>query len=331
MQLCRTKLLSFYKGDQKMTLKRRNFLQTLGGASLMFFYPFQSTPNFLKNNLSLFKKNDAKKESITGTPTGFIEFDSLTSGLQPSNLIIIAGRPGMGKTTFALDIARYVGAAKQIPVAIFSLEMSEEQLGLRMLCAEARLKSSRARTGFLAKSDWPKLTMAAKKLYESSIFIDDSPQINVLDICIKSRKLQTELKKKLGLIIIDYLQLIKNKEKSNNGQMEISEISRSLKELAKELNLPVIALSQLSRVAESRNDKRPLLSDLRRFGSIEQNADVVAFIYRDEVYNNETTAAGIAEIIISKQRNGPTGSFKVTFIKETPRFKNYSLHSDTEK
>ena len=269
-----------------------------------------------------------RKTLITGVPTGFTRFNEMTAGLQPSDLIIIAGRPSMGKTTFAVDIARHVGVVEKIPVAIFSLEMSKEQLGIKMLCSEGRVSSNKIRTGFLSKSDWPNLTTAAGKLSEAPIFIDDSPGLTALDIRARARRLYAEQNKNIGLIIIDYLQLMRGRGKIENRQLEISEITRALKELAKELNVPVVALSQLSRAVESREKKIPQLSDLRESGSIEQDADVVVFLFREEVYKHDTEDAGIAEVIIGKQRNGPIGDFKVTFIKEYPRFENYAEMGD---
>ena len=269
-----------------------------------------------------------RKTLITGVPTGFKRFNEMTAGLQPSDLIIIAGRPSMGKTTFAIDIARHVGVVEKIPVAIFSLEMSKEQLGIKMLCSEGRVSSNKIRTGFLSKSDWPNLTTAAGKLSEAPIFIDDSPGLTALDIRARARRLYAEQNKNIGLIIIDYLQLMRGRGKIENRQLEISEITRALKELAKELNVPVVALSQLSRAVESREKKIPQLSDLRESGSIEQDADVVVFLFREEVYKHDTEDAGIAEVIIGKQRNGPIGDFKVTFIKEYPRFENYAEMGD---
>ena len=263
---------------------------------------------------------------VTGVATGFKELDTLTSGLQRSDLIILAARPSMGKTSFALDIARYAAVHGKMPTAIFSLEMSKEQLGVRMLCAEARVDSSKLRTGFLAKSDWPNLTSAAGRLSETSIFIDDSPSLSILDARARSRRLQSE--HGIGLIIIDYLQLMQGRADSESRQLEISEISRGLKSLAKELNVPIIALSQLNRGVEGRTDKRPLLSDLRESGAIEQDADVVAFLYRDEVYNENSDQAGIAEVIVRKQRNGPIGTAKLTFIREYTRFENLAIHED---
>ncbi len=288
-----------------------------------------------KNKRSFFKIKDIIKRSfdsieklfdkpgmVTGVETGFTDLDRLTSGLQPSDLIIIAGRPSMGKTSFALDIARFAALKRKIPTAIFSLEMSKEQLGIRLLCSDARISSQKLRTGFLKSSDWPNLTAAAGRISEAPIFIDDSPQLSTLDVRARSRRLQSE--HSIGLIIIDYLQLMHGRSSSESRQLEISEISRGLKGLAKELDVPIIALSQLSRAVESRPDKRPMLSDLRESGSIEQDADVVAFIYRDEFYNKESPDTGVAEILIRKQRNGPIGDIRLAFIGEYTRFENYS-------
>jgi len=259
---------------------------------------------------------------VTGVETGFTELDRLTSGFQPSDLVIIAGRPSMGKTSFALDIARFAALKRKIPTAIFSLEMSKEQLGIRLLCAEARVSSMKLRTGYLTSSDWPNLTAAAGRLSGAPIYVDDSPQLSNLDVRARSRRLQAE--HSLGLIIIDYLQLMHGRSTAESRQLEISEISRGLKGLAKELNVPIVALSQLSRAVESRNDKRPILSDLRESGSIEQDADVVAFIYRDEIYNPDSPDSGMAEILIRKQRNGPVGNIRLAFIGEYTRFENLS-------
>ncbi|MEE8259687.1 MAG: replicative DNA helicase [Nitrospinaceae bacterium] len=286
---------------------------------------FYSIKEIVKSSFESIEKLFEKPGMVTGVETGFREFDQITSGLQPSDLIIIAGRPSMGKTSLALDIARFAACKRKVPTAIFSLEMSKEQLGLRLLCSEARVSSVKLRTGFLATSDWPNLTAAAGRISEAPIFIDDSPQLATLDIRARSRRLKAE--HSLGLVIVDYLQLMHGSRKIESRQLEISEISRGLKGLAKELNVPIIALSQLSRAVESRTDKRPLLSDLRESGSIEQDADVVAFIYRDEVYDNETAKAGIAEILIRKQRNGPIGDVELAFLKEFTRFENLEHHA----
>lgn len=288
---------------------------------------FVNIDRLIKDTIKHIETLYSRKELITGLPTGFIDFDQKTAGLQPSDLIIIAGRPSMGKTAFCLNISQYVATEIKQPVAIFSLEMSKEQLAIRMLCSQGRIDGSKLRTGYLSKSDWDKLTYAAGVLSDSPIFIDDSPGLTVLDIRARARRLQSE--HGLSLIIIDYLQLIGNRYgRSENRQQEISEITRSLKGLAKELNVPVIALSQLSRAVEQRQDRRPQLSDLRESGAIEQDGDVIAFLYRDEVYNKNSQDVGTAELIISKQRNGPIGTVKLTFLKEFTHFDNFSQRLD---
>ncbi|MGE5708526.1 MAG: replicative DNA helicase [Bacteroidota bacterium] len=261
-----------------------------------------------------------QQDSLTGVPSGFYDLDHLTAGLQPSDLIILAARPAMGKTAFCLNLAQNVATAK-MPVAVFSLEMSKEQLVQRLLCAEAGIDAHRLKTGYLAESDWPRLTEAIGKLAEAPLYIDDTASISALEIRSKCRRLKTENKGQLGLVVIDYLQLMEGSGNENRVQ-EISQISRSLKGLARELHAPVIALSQLSRAVESRTDKRPMLSDLRESGSIEQDADIVIFIYRDEYYNPESAAKNIAEIIIAKHRNGPTGKVELFFKKECTRFES---------
>jgi len=259
---------------------------------------------------------------ITGVPSGYEELDDITTGFQPSELIVVAGRPGMGKTAFCMSIAQYVSIYKNIPVAIFSLEMSKSQLVQRMLCSEARIDSHNLRKGRLVEADWAPLSMAAGRLSSSSIFIDDTAGISCLEIRAKARRLKAQCS--LGLVIVDYLQLMQTAGKVENRQQEISEISRSLKGLARELNVPVVAVSQLSRAVEQREERRPRLSDLRESGAIEQDADLVIFIYREEYYRPKTEKKGIAEIIISKQRNGPTGKVELTFIKEYAKFENLS-------
>lgn len=273
-------------------------------------------------NLGNIEKLMAEPGMVTGVPTGFSDLDHMTSGFQPSDLIIIAARPSMGKTSFALDIARHASLHANTCTAIFSMEMSKEQLSLRMLCAESRVDSQKVRTGYLAKSDWPRLTKAAGQLAEAKVFIDDSPALSALDIRTRTRRLAAE--HDLGLVIIDYLQLMQGRSSTESRQLEVSEISRGLKALAKEMNIPIVALSQLSRAVESRTDKRPMLSDLRESGAIEQDADVVAFIYRDEVYNPEGDDIGTADILIRKQRNGPIGEVKLHFEKQYTRFYNFS-------
>ncbi len=264
----------------------------------------------------------SRKELITGVPTGFEKIDDLTSGLQKSDLIIVAGRPSMGKTAFALNIAQFAAMESQTSVAIFSLEMSKEQLVFRMLASEAKVDSQRLRKGFLGETDWPKLTTAAGRLSEAPLFIDDTPAITVLEMKAKSRRLKADAG--LGLIVVDYIQLMRAGGYRDNREQEISEISRSLKALAKELKVPVIALSQLNRKVEDRTNRRPQMADLRESGAIEQDADVIAFIYRDEVYNksDDNPEKGIAEIIIGKQRNGPTGSVKLAFLEKFTTFEN---------
>lgn len=263
------------------------------------------------------------KGGVTGIPTGFKDLDRLTAGLQPSDLIIVAARPAMGKTSFALNIALHVALEAKIPVAIFSLEMSREQLIMRMLSSEAGIDGQRLRTGFLDEEDWLLLTTAMARLSEAPIYIDDTPNITVMDIRAKARRLVQEQGQ--ALILLDYLQLVNSRRSFESRQQEITEISRGLKALARELQVPVVALSQLSRAVEQRQDKRPVLSDLRESGAIEQDADVVAFIYRDEYYNPDTeTKKGIAEIIIGKQRNGPTGVVQLAFLKNSMRFRDLS-------
>jgi replicative DNA helicase len=259
------------------------------------------------------------KGGTTGIASGFPDLDKMTSGFQRNDLIIVAARPSVGKTAFALNIAQNVGVRAKESVAIFSLEMSASQLVQRMICAEANVDAGRMRTGFLESDDWEKLTMAIGSLSEAEIYIDDSPSITVADIRAKCRRLKKE--RGLGMIVIDYLQLIHGRSGGgDNRQQEVSEISRTLKAIARELEVPVIALSQLSRGVEQRQDKRPMMSDLRESGSIEQDADIVAFLYRDDYYNPETEKKNIIEIIISKQRNGPTGTVELVFLKNFNKF-----------
>jgi len=281
---------------------------------------YYSIKEIIKQTFETIEELSSKKDSVTGIPTGFIDFDRLTAGLQPSDLIIIAGRPVMGKTSFTLNIAQHAATRAGVPVGFFSLEMSKEQLALRMLCAEARINSQKIRSGFLSERDWLRLTDAAATLSEAPIFIDDTPALSVLEIRAKARRLKSE--HNIGLIIVDYLQLMKGKGRVDTREREISEISRSLKALAKELNIPVVAVSQLNRRVEERENKRPRLADLRESGAIEQDADLIVFIYRDEVYNEDTPDKGIAEIIIGKQRSGPTGVVKLAFLDKYTRFEN---------
>ncbi len=286
------------------------------------YYPIRE---IIKETFKTIEQLSAKKDAVTGVPTGFIDFDRLTAGLQPSDLIIIAGRPIMGKTSFALNIAQHAATRAGVPVGFFSLEMSKEQLALRVLCAEARLDSQKIRFGRLTEGDWLKLTDAAATLSEAPIFVDDTPALSVLEIRAKARRLKSEYN--VGLLIVDYLQLMKGRGRTDTREREISEISRSLKALAKELNIPVVAVSQLSRRVEERPHK-PQLADLRESGAIEQDADLIVFIYRDEVYNEETEDKGIAEIMVKKQRSGPTGTVKLAFLDKYTRFENLATRKD---
>ena len=283
---------------------------------------FFSIKEVIKDSFRTIEKLYEKKELVTGIPTGFERIDDLTSGLQKSDLIIIAGRPSMGKTAFALNIAQHAAIEKGIHVAMFSLEMAKEQLALRMLSSEAKVDSQRLRRGFLGETDWPKLTTGAGRLSEAPIFIDDTPAITVMEVKAKARRLKVD--PGLDLIILDYLQLMRGVRANESREQEISEISRSLKALAKELNVPVIALSQLNRKVEDRTNKHPQLADLRESGAIEQDADVIVFIYRDEVYNRseDNPEKGMAEIIIGKQRNGPIGTAKLAFLEKYTCFEN---------
>lgn len=285
---------------------------------------FYKISELIERNIDALEEREGNKALVTGVATGFTDLDYLTSGFQKSDLIIIAGRPSMGKTSFALNIARNAAVDSDIPTAIFSLEMSKEQLSMRMLCTEARVDSFRLRSGFLSSDDWTGLTEAAGVLTEAPIYIDDSPDISVMTIRAKARRLKKD--KGLGLIIIDYLQLMRGHITAERRDLEISEISRSLKALAKELDIPVVALSQLNRKLEERSDKRPQLSDLRESGALEQDADVVAFIYRDEIYNKEENnpLKNRAEILLKKQRNGPTGDITLTFLGAYTRFENFA-------
>ena len=282
---------------------------------------FVSIRDLIGDSIELAERLTQKKQLVTGIPTGFIEFDTKTSGLQASDLIVIAGRPSMGKSSLAINVALHVGVEKKIPLAFFSLEMSKEQLVQRMLCSEARVDAHKLRTGFLSSSAFSDLTLAAGLLAEAPIFIDDTPGMSGLELRAKARRLRS--REKIGLIIIDYLQLMQGRRRAENRQQEISEISRSLKSLARELKVPVVALSQLSRAVEARDDHRPRLADLRESGAIEQDADVVALLLREEYYPPHKNP-GQADVNIAKQRNGPVGSFKLTFRQECTRFENYS-------
>jgi len=276
----------------------------------------------IKDSITAIEKLFHRGDNYTGIPSGFKELDDLTSGFQNSEFIVVAARPSVGKTAFALNIAQNVAIQQRLKVAVFSLEMSKEALMQRMLCSEARIDSQRLRKGLLRTEEWGPLTTAAGKLSEAVIFIDETPGISDMQLRAKARRIQS--RHGLDLVIVDYLQLMSSIRKKEGRTQEISEISRSLKGLARELGIPVMALSQLSRAVETRGrDKRPILSDLRESGAIEQDADVVIFLYRDELYNPHSDKEGIAEVIIQKQRNGPTGTIELKFFKEFTRFENY--------
>ena len=292
----------------------------------------------LKEAFNILKNLHDQKEHVTGVPTGYVDLDHKTAGFQPGNLVIIAARPSMGKTTLALNIAQYASAEskKKVPSVIFSLEMGKEELVMRFLASIARVDFGRMRTGHFHDSDWPRLTRAAGILHDAKIFIDDSPSISVLELRSKARRLKSE--HDIGLVIVDYLQLMRGGANPESRQQEISEISRALKALAKELNVPVVALSQLNRELEKRADKRPMMSDLRESGAIEQDADVIMFVYREAVYCEDCRKPDVtcskghernAEIIIGKQRNGALGTIELTFIGEHTRFENRSDRSDS--
>ena len=269
--------------------------------------------------------NRDNPSEVTGVPTGFADLDSKTSGLQPGDLVIVAGRPSMGKTAFSLNIAENVALDTGLPVAVFSMEMGATQLVMRMLGSVGKLDQHKLRTGRISEDDWPRLTHALGRLDEAPIFIDETGGLTAMDVRARSRRLARQCKDgQLGLIVIDYLQLMSGSGQGENRATEISEISRSLKGLAKELHVPVVALSQLNRSLEQRPNKRPVMSDLRESGAIEQDADVIFFIYRDEVYNPDSPDKGSAEIIIGKQRNGPIGTVRLTFLGENTRFESFA-------
>ncbi len=281
--------------------------------------------DLVQSSFATIEKLQQHKGLVTGVPTGFVDLDELTSGLQPSDLILVAARPSMGKTSFVLNVAQHIGTSTDMTVGFFSLEMSKEQLFMRMLTSEARIDAHRFRTGFLNEKDYGRLSHALGTLAEARVFIDDTASIGVLEMRAKARRLKAE--HGLHLLIIDYIQLMQGRGRFESRQVELASISRSLKGLAKELRVPIVALSQLSRAPETRSDHRPQLSDLRESGALEQDADVVMFIYREEQYrdsdgNTSQEAEGTAEIIIGKQRNGPVGTARLAFIKEHTRFEN---------
>ena len=282
-----------------------------------------SMSDAVKDAYRLLQERYQKRGQLIGVSTGFIDLDNLTSGLQPSDLIIVAARPSMGKTAFAVNIAEAVALRASMGVAIFSMEMSASQLAFRLISSVGRIPHQHLRSGELAEEDWPRVTNATKLLSPAQIYIDDTPSLSPIELRSRARRLYRE-NAGLGLIVIDYLQLMQVPGSKENRATEISEISRSLKGLAKELNVPIVALSQLNRSLESRTDKRPMMSDLRESGAIEQDADVIMFIYRDEYYNRESPDQGLAEIIIGKQRNGPTDTVKLTFLGQYTKFENYA-------
>ena len=310
--------MGFEEGEEpeKLIAEAERMITELGGrrAATAFF----AIRDILLETFSHLEFLYSNQGGAMGVSTSFSDLDRLCTGLQPSDLIILAGRPGMGKTALGLGIGYSAALKQNIPVAVFSLEMSREQLVQRILCAEAKVDQHRLRTGDLSEEDWRKLHETKDKIANIPIFIDDTPGITVRQVRAKARQLKAE--KGLGLIVIDYLQLMQGSKKVENRQQEISEISRSLKGLAKELNVPVLALAQLSRSVEQRDKKRPIMSDLRESGSLEQDADLVMFIYRDEYYNRDSEKKGIAEIIIAKHRNGPVGYVELGFLSEYTKF-----------
>ncbi len=282
---------------------------------------FEPIKDILLDTYTKIEELSKNKGKIIGIPTGFVDLDQKTSGLHPSDFILVAARPSMGKTSFVLNVAQHAALRADVPTAIFSLEMSKDQLVQRMLSSESNVELQKIRTGELTEEEWIRLVEAAGPLSQAPIYIDDTPGISVMEMRSKARRLKME--KGLGLIVIDYLQLMTGRGRAENRQQEISEISRSLKALARELSVPVIALSQLSRAPEARTDHRPMLSDLRDSGAIEQDADVVMFLYRDEYYNPDTEKKNIAEVIIAKQRNGPTGTVELVWLGQFTKFVNY--------
>ena len=283
---------------------------------------FQPLQGLLTQAVDRIEELYESDESITGVPTGFKDLDELTAGLQRADLVVIAGRPSMGKTSLAMNIAENAAVGSKLPVAVFSMEMPGQQLAMRMLASLGRINAHRVRTGRLSQEDWPRLTSAVGLLDEAPVFIDDTPALTPLELRSRVRRL-TRDKGQLGLIVVDYLQLMQTGDNSENRAVEVANITRALKVLAKESMVPVVVLSQLNRGLEQRPNKRPIMSDLRESGAIEQDADVIVFIYRDEVYNEDSSDKGTAELIVAKQRNGPIGTVRLTFLGEYTRFENY--------
>ncbi|AGS06942.1 replicative DNA helicase [Candidatus Profftella armatura] len=286
------------------------------------FQQIQPLLNRVIKRINKLHNRGTNDNDVTGISTGFFELDKITSGLQPGDLIIVAGRPSMGKTAFSLNIGEHIAIENKLPVAIFSMEMSGIQLAMRMLGSVGKLDQHKLRTGRLSSDDWPRINDSIKKINKSQLYIDETPSLNVIELRANSRRLSRQCGK-IGVIIIDYLQLMSANSRGENRATEISEISRNLKGLAKEINCPILALSQLNRSLEQRQNKRPIMSDLRESGAIEQDADVILFIYRDEVYNQNSADKGIAEIIVSKQRNGPIGNIRLTFSGQYTKFNNF--------
>jgi len=284
--------------------------------------PYKSSSELVSVVFEKLQERANQGELITGVPTGYRQFDEITAGLQPTDLIIVAGRPAMGKTAFALNLAMNAAIHNEVPTAIFSLEMGMDQLMMRMLCIHGLVDLKNVRSGFLNDEDWQKLLDAANALSQAPIFIDDTPALSAMELRSRCRRLKMD--KGLGLVMVDYLQLMRASRRIDSREQEISDISRNLKALAKELHVPVIALSQLNRKVEERSNKRPMLSDLRESGAIEQDADVICFIYRDEVYNEDSPRKGVAEIIVGKQRNGPVGMVELAFINKSTAFRDLS-------
>jgi len=283
---------------------------------------FKSIKNLLASAVDKIEALYEQEGNITGASTGFTDFDELTSGLQPADLVIVAGRPSMGKTTIAMNMAENVAISSGKPVAVFSMEMPGDSLAMRMMSSLGRIDQNKVRTGKLDDDEWPRLTSAINMLAETKLFIDDTPALTPTEVRARSRRLVRE-HGPLGLIVLDYLQLMQSPSSGESRVQQISDISRGLKALAKELNVPVVALSQLNRNLEQRPNKRPVMSDLRESGAIEQDADLIVFVYRDEVYNEDSPDKGIAEIIIGKQRNGPLGTVRLTFLGQFTRFENF--------
>lgn len=321
LQVCQEGIQACQRGEREAhtildELERRIF--EVGEARIRG--GFVAVSEVARTQLQQIENAQSHSGRLTGLATGFADFDRLTNGLQPSDLIIVAARPSAGKTAFCLNIAQYAAIQESKRVGIFSLEMSKESLVMRLLCAQSRVDSQRLRSGYLSREEWRKLAGALQELTTAPIFIDDTPAISVAEMRAKARRLKAQYG--LDLLIVDYLQLVRGRGRHENRQAEVSQISRDLKGLAKELDIPLIALSQLSRATENRSDHRPMLSDLRESGSIEQDADVVAFIFREEMYNPTEDNAGRAELIVAKQRNGPTGTVDLAFIKACTRFDN---------